>query len=336
MPRRGVACLAAGRKRFELFSPADAQNLYVVGPLTRIHPNGRMNYGCVACRRQPVPVVMRACPGGAHKRAPDSPLRNYVHVLVLCCAERIGTLRAFVLRAAFCMPHSACYTPRAAHVGAMPRPEPTHADGRSLTMDASSRLDAELVAAEAAVAACQAEVAAGKPGAKKRLAAAEARVDAALEAQLDFEAGDDLDGSGLDDDGDDFDDEDEGGGALNFGGADSDDGSASVGSGGRGGTGGGGEAGSSSGGAKPKLTAAAVPWNFSQVDLAQAAADPAGTRARFPLFAAAKCVVAEVDQGECLYLPAGVVTPGFARCVGLRWCVRGVCTRAGSTLPAPV
>ena len=33
-----------GRKRFDLFSPADAENMYVVGPLSYVHSNGRINY----------------------------------------------------------------------------------------------------------------------------------------------------------------------------------------------------------------------------------------------------------------------------------------------------
>ena len=34
----------AGRKRFQLFSPKDAVAMYPVGELTRVHPNGRINY----------------------------------------------------------------------------------------------------------------------------------------------------------------------------------------------------------------------------------------------------------------------------------------------------
>ncbi|KAL7483717.1 hypothetical protein ACHAW6_009355 [Cyclotella cf. meneghiniana] len=34
----------AGRKRFRLFSPIDAQHLYTRGSLLKVHPNGRINY----------------------------------------------------------------------------------------------------------------------------------------------------------------------------------------------------------------------------------------------------------------------------------------------------
>jgi hypothetical protein len=37
--------LVAGRKHFRIYSPADAERMYTVGNLTRVHPNGRINYG---------------------------------------------------------------------------------------------------------------------------------------------------------------------------------------------------------------------------------------------------------------------------------------------------
>lgn len=36
--------LLAGRKHFRLFAPADAERMYTVGPICRVHPNGRINY----------------------------------------------------------------------------------------------------------------------------------------------------------------------------------------------------------------------------------------------------------------------------------------------------
>lgn len=36
--------LLRGRKRFRLYSPADAENMYTVGTLAKVHPNGRINY----------------------------------------------------------------------------------------------------------------------------------------------------------------------------------------------------------------------------------------------------------------------------------------------------
>eukprot|EP00051_Salpingoeca_urceolata_P015299 m.197722 g.197722 ORF g.197722 m.197722 type:complete len:474 (+) comp18354_c0_seq2:200-1621(+) len=39
-----IYVLLSGRKRFLLFSPADAERMYVTGPLARVHENGRINY----------------------------------------------------------------------------------------------------------------------------------------------------------------------------------------------------------------------------------------------------------------------------------------------------
>ena len=36
--------LLRGRKNFRLYSPADAERMYTVGTLERVHPNGRINY----------------------------------------------------------------------------------------------------------------------------------------------------------------------------------------------------------------------------------------------------------------------------------------------------
>lgn len=36
--------LLAGKKQFRLYSPADAQDMYTVGELSRVHANGRINY----------------------------------------------------------------------------------------------------------------------------------------------------------------------------------------------------------------------------------------------------------------------------------------------------
>jgi hypothetical protein len=39
-----IYCLIKGRKRFTLFSPKDALNLYTVGEISHVHSNGRINY----------------------------------------------------------------------------------------------------------------------------------------------------------------------------------------------------------------------------------------------------------------------------------------------------
>ena len=45
-------CLLRGRKRFQLYSPADAARMYSVGTLARVHANGRINYASAPPTRE--------------------------------------------------------------------------------------------------------------------------------------------------------------------------------------------------------------------------------------------------------------------------------------------
>ena len=264
--------LLRGRKRFRLYSPADAEKLYVRGSLACVHPNGRI-----------------------------------------------------------------CYAG-----------EVTNADGTDKQADAAAKAAREHAAAEAEVAAAEAAVSAGAQGSAARLAAAEERLDLALDTVLSAQMGgsdEEGNGSGEDseegfdflnggDEGDSCEDSEEGFDCLKGGAADSgedsgegfdfskcgdsgedsgegfdfskcgdkDTGTASNdGSGAGSGAGSSGTSVAAGSGARCRLPFT-TPLNFSQI---QEGFPMAETVAEFPRYADEVGVDVEVRAGEMLYLPAG-------------------------------